>query len=782
LSENSFSTAAFYATGEPSDLVYPRRRRHGSIETCFEESCEVDRNPIYLDYNATTPVDPAVADAMLPYLYEHFGNPSSPHAYGTATKRAVELARAQVARCLGCDLEEIFFTSGGSESNNMAIKGVARALRSRGRHIVTSAVEHPAVLEPCEALKAEGYRITVLPVDEAGRVDPADVAAALAPDTILVSIMHANNEVGTIQPVAEIAAIVRKHGARIHTDAAQSVGKVPVNVAELDVDLLTLAGHKLYAPKGVGALYVRSGIEIPSLIHGAGHESGQRAGTENVMEIVGLGKACELAGERLEATTSHCSEMRDRLWTGLTSRLGELRRNGDPDGGLPNTLSVCFRGIDASALLAEIGDRVAASAGAACHAEGVDLSTVLKAMGVPVDYAMGTVRFSVGRRTTADEIDAAVGIVADAVERLGGDATVAVETAVGEGEVELTRFTHGMGCACKLRPQELERVLRSLPPVADPAVLVGTATADDAAVYRLSDELAVVQTVDFFTPIADDPYEFGAISAANSLSDIYAMGARPVFALSVVGFPSNRLPLGVLERILKGASETARDAGIDIIGGHTVEDTEPKFGLAVTGIAHPDRILTNAGARAGDALVLTKPIGTGIVATGVKRRVAATDVASAALAVMRELNRNAAEAMLDVGVQACTDVTGFGLLGHLREMAAASGLDVQLDAGAVPVLEGARELAAADVVPGGTLDNLAHVSEHVEWPSGFSKITKVLLADAQTSGGLLIAVSADRSERLVDELRRRNVTGACAVGRFTGGGPGRIRVLPAEEV
>jgi len=276
----------------------------------------VDEKPIYLDYNATTPVDSAVADAMLPYLYEHFGNPSSPHAYGTATKRAIELARAQVARCLGCDPEEILFTSGGSESNNMAIKGIADALRSRGRHIITSAVEHPAVLEPCEALKAEGYRITVLAVDGAGRVDPDDVAAALSPDTILVSVMHANNEVGTIQPIAEIAAIVREHGARFHTDAAQSVGKIPVDVAELGVDLLSLAGHKLYAPKGVGALYVRSGVRLEKQVHGADHEMNWRAGTENVLEIVGLGRACALAAEEGGAEESRLRALRDRLENG----------------------------------------------------------------------------------------------------------------------------------------------------------------------------------------------------------------------------------------------------------------------------------------------------------------------------------------------------------------------------------------------------------------------------------------------------------------------------------
>jgi len=735
------------------------------------------QKPIYLDYNATTPIDAAVAEAMLPYLHEHFGNPSSAHAFGVEARTAVERARRQVARLIEARPEEIVLTSGGSESNNMVIQGVARQLRAKGRHIVTSAVEHPAVLEPCDALAREGFRITILPVDAVGRVDPRAVAEAITPETILITVMHANNEVGTIQPIAAISEIARERGILFHTDAAQSAGKIPVDVTELGVDFLSLAGHKLYAPKGVGALYVRSGAELPRMMHGAAHESGRRAGTENVLEIVGLGKACELARHSLDENQVHFRAMRDRLWEGLSNELDDLRRNGDDDHGLPNTLSVSFRAVEANTLLAEIGDRVAASAGAACHAEGVDLSTVLEAMKVPMEYAMGTVRFSVGRNTSAREIDSAVSVVVEAVKRLGpSESSAAAGVTAGDDEIRLTRFTHGMGCACKLRPQDLEQVLRGLPAVTDPAVLIGTATADDAAVYRLGDDLAVVQTVDFFTPIADDPFDFGAISAANSLSDIYAMGAQPSFALSVVGFPSKRLPLSVLERILAGAASVAEEAGIFIIGGHSVDDTEPKFGLAVTGVVHPDRILTNAGARAGDALILTKPIGTGILATAAKQGLTDPETTRQMLDVMRGLNRDAAEVMIDVGVHACTDVTGFGLLGHLREMAVGSGFDAELEFVEVPILEAARDLAASDVVPGGTIENLRHVEAHVDWAPDLSRVDRLLLADAQTSGGLLIAVAEEKADELLVALHRRGVESARRIGRFAGLGTGRIRV------
>jgi cysteine desulfurase NifS/selenium donor protein len=733
--------------------------------------------PIYLDYNATTPPDPEVAEAMLPYLTTRFGNPSSAHAYGSEARAAVEAARRQVAALLGARAEEIVFTSGGTEGNNTVLHGVARLLGAKGRHIVTSAIEHPAVLEPCAVLEADGFRITRVPVDGAGRIDPRDVADALTPGTILVSVMHANNEVGTIQDVAEIARLAHEHGVLVHTDAAQSVGKVPVDVEALGVDFLTLAGHKLYAPKGVGALYIRSGLELPRLLHGASHEAGRRAGTENVLEIVGLGKACEVAARRLPQDARRFEELRERLFEALAREVPGLRRNSPWERGLPNTLSVGFPGVDASALLAEVGEKVAASAGAACHAAGVEVSSVLEAMNVPIDYAMGTVRFSVGRGTTPAMVDEAARVVAQAVRRMRPELPPAALKPEGDGPVRLTRFTHGMGCACKLRPQDLETVLSSLPKVTDPAVLVGPEHSDDAAVYRLSPDVAIVSTVDFFTPIADDPFDFGAISAANSLSDVYAMGARPLFALSVVAFPSRRLPLSVLERILAGAAEVAREAGIPILGGHSVDDTEPKFGLAVTGVVHPDRVLTNATAKAGDALVLTKPIGTGILATAVKRGQAGDDVARRIVAVMRQLNRAAAEAMLETGVSACTDVTGFGLLGHLREMSAASGLDAEVDAASVPVIAPARDLAAADVVPGGTIENLAHVSPHVEFAPRLSRVDRLLLSDAQTSGGLLISVPAARCDALLASLREKGVVEARRIGRFTEPGPGRIRVV-----
>jgi cysteine desulfurase len=376
--------------------------------------------PIYLDYNATTPIIPEVAQAMTPFLYEHFGNPSSSHPYGVATKRAVKAARAQVASLLGCQPAEVIFTSGGTESNNHAIKGVALAGRDRGNRVITSAVEHPAVTEVCVWLKSQGFRITVLAVDEYGMVDPADLERAVTPGTLLVTVMHANNEVGTIQPIAQLAEIAHRHGALLHTDAAQSIGKIPVNVDQLGVDLLSIAGHKMYAPKGVGALYVRSGVRLARLLHGAGHEGGRRPGTENVMYNVGLGQACQVAGRDLERNMAHFQAMRDRLHQGLMHALGAeaVKLNGHPRDRLPNTLSLSFRGVEANTLLSEVGEQVAASAGAACHADEVNVSAVLEAMRVPVDWAMGTVRFSVGRGTTAEEIDRVIEVVAAAVRRL----------------------------------------------------------------------------------------------------------------------------------------------------------------------------------------------------------------------------------------------------------------------------------------------------------------------------------------------------------------------------
>jgi len=373
--------------------------------------------PIYLDYNATTPIDPEVAEAMRPYLFEHFGNPSSSHWYGIQTKKAVDEARRQVAALLHCNSEEVVFTSGGSESNNYAIKGTAFANREKGNHIITSAIEHPAVLEVCKYLADKGFQITYLPVDEFCLVKPRELKKSITPQTILITIMHANNEVGTIQPIAEIAKIAKEHGIVFHTDAAQSVGKIPTRVDELEVDLLTIAGHKLYAPKGIGALYVRGGIRLEKLIHGADHEQDLRAGTENVLEIVGLGQACEIAKRDLEKNTRHMQKMRDLLYAGLRQQWGEIRLNGHPEKRLPNTLSVCFKSIEANILLAEI-ESVAASAGAACHSDSVRVSSVLEAMQVDLEYAMGTVRFSTGKMTTEEEVNHTVAVFVKTARRL----------------------------------------------------------------------------------------------------------------------------------------------------------------------------------------------------------------------------------------------------------------------------------------------------------------------------------------------------------------------------
>ncbi|MCJ8502274.1 cysteine desulfurase family protein [Desulfatitalea alkaliphila] len=371
--------------------------------------------PIYLDYNGTTPHDPEVAAAMRPFLETEFGNPSSSHWYGIRPKQAVEAARRQTAALLNCRPEEIVFTSGGTESNNHALKGMARTLKAKGRHIITTAFEHPAVLEVCRHLvDHEGFEATVVAVDGLGMVDPDAVARAIRTDTILISVMHANNEVGTVQPIAEIATIARRHGVVMHTDAAQSAGKIAVDVHALGVDLLSLAGHKLYAPKGVGALFIRTGLLPQVYCHGAGQERGWRAGTENVLEIVGLGKACEVAARDLTANMAQMQAMRDRLHQGLAEQVAAMRLNGHPEHRLPNTVSLAFHNKEANRLLEEIGLAVAASAGAACHADSVSLSHVLEAMQVPLEWAKGTLRFSVGRRTTIEEIDRAVAVVAAA--------------------------------------------------------------------------------------------------------------------------------------------------------------------------------------------------------------------------------------------------------------------------------------------------------------------------------------------------------------------------------
>ena len=370
--------------------------------------------PVYLDYNATTPVDPEVADAIEPYLWGLYGNPSSSHAFGRRARDAVEHARAQVAALIGAWPDEIIFTGCATEANNLAIRGVARALREKGRHLITSSVEHPAVSQPCKRLEEDGWKVSVVPVDNYGRVNPEDVVNAIRSDTVLVSIMHANNEVGTIQPIEDIAAATQRHGILLHTDAAQSIGKIPVNVDMLGADLLTLAGHKFYATKGVGALYVREGTPIEPVLVGAGHERGLRPGTENVPAIVGLGKAAELALKKDRADTSRLLELREQLHKLLERGIPGLELNGHRSQRLPNTLNLSFPDTDGRELLLIASEAVAASVGSACHEEGEAVSGVLGAMGISAHRARGAVRLSLGIPSTGAEVEHAAAVLINA--------------------------------------------------------------------------------------------------------------------------------------------------------------------------------------------------------------------------------------------------------------------------------------------------------------------------------------------------------------------------------
>ena len=375
--------------------------------------------PIYLDYNATTPIAPEVADVMRPLLESSFGNPSSSHRYGAEAAEVVADARVNVAELLGCSPEEIVFTSGGTESNNMAIKGTAWQYRRQGNHIITTTIEHPAVSEVCYYLEKQGYEITRLGVSDQGMIDPEEFRKAIRPETILATIMLANNETGVIQPIEEVASITRDGGILLHTDAAQAVGKIPVNVESMGVDLLTVAGHKLYAPKGIGVLYVRNGVKMARLLHGADHEQNRRAGTENTLEIAGLGEACRLAAATLTDEVASQSKLRDRLQLKLLKLLPQACVNGHLHKRLPNTLSIAIPGVMADELLREIGLEVAASAGAACHTGEVEVSRVLREMRVPRERAMGTLRLSTGRFTTEMEIDHAVEVIVSAVKGAG---------------------------------------------------------------------------------------------------------------------------------------------------------------------------------------------------------------------------------------------------------------------------------------------------------------------------------------------------------------------------
>jgi cysteine desulfurase len=372
---------------------------------------------VYLDHNASTPLHPEALAAMLPYLAEHFGNPSSVHAFGRDARDGVELARERIARFLAVRPDEIVFTSGGTESDNLAVKGVALE-RGRG-HIVTSSVEHQAVLRACQSLEEAGFAVTRVRVDAAGRVDPDAVRGALRADTILVSIMHANSEVGTLMPVGEIGALARAHGVPFHVDAVQTFGKLPIDVDALGIDLLSFSSHKIYGPKGVGGLYVRTGTRMVSVQHGGEHERRRRAGTENVPGVVGLGKAVEIRQRDMAEEAARLSGLRERLWDGVRARTDDVRLNGHPTARLPGTLSLSFRNVESESIVLGLDlEGVAVSAGAACASGHVEPSHVLAAMGVPLPWAMGTIRCSLGRETAAADVEYVVERTAALVGRL----------------------------------------------------------------------------------------------------------------------------------------------------------------------------------------------------------------------------------------------------------------------------------------------------------------------------------------------------------------------------
>ena len=716
---------------------------------------------IYLDYNASTPLAKQVIDRMRPFLEKGFGNPSSEHWSGYESRDAIEEAREQIASMLDCSSSEIIFTSGGSESNNLAIRGIAGKYETG--HIITSTIEHPAVLNVCKHLEKEGFSVTYVPVNKNGILNLNKFKKALQSNTILISIMLANNEIGTIQPLAEICEIAEKHNIPVHTDAAQAAGKINISLDNLEVDLLSIAGHKMYAPKGIGALYIRHGLEIKPLLFGADHEQGLRPGTENVLEIVGLGAAAKLFNDNSKKYIREQKKLKKYFWNDLHSALPEIKFMGDFENSLPNTLNIRFPGLDANTLLAKMPE-IAASAGAACHADDINPSHVLKELGLSNIESNECIRFSLGRETTADEIDQTITKIVETVESLKNSGPLEQKQS-GEKEIKLTQFTRGLGCACKLKPQNLEQIINKITNISDPNVITGIMDSEDAAIYKLDESNAIISSVDFFTPIVDDPFDFGRIAAANALSDIYAMGGTPLFALNIAAFPENRLPLSVLDKIIEGANQIAQQAGINILGGHTIDDNEPKFGLVVTGIINPARILTNKGAQTGEVLILTKPLGLGILTTALKRNLLNNEQHNRIIEIMTALNKASAQIIADYPVKCCTDITGFGLLGHLNEILTASKKQAVINFARVPYISGTRELISRKIVPGGTRANLNYITNNVNW-NGLAKNDRLLLTDAQTSGGLLFTVAEKYSEEILTRLHEKNLTKSAIIGKI----------------
>ena len=739
---------------------------------------------IYLDYNATTYIHEKVAKEMQPYLSTYFGNPSSSHIFGIKTKTAVQKSREQIAHMVGCSSSELIFTSGGSESNNYSIKGVVyHHIHTHPKdpfEIMTSQIEHPSVLEVfkyIEDVYGSLVKVTYLPVNEEGIVDIEEFKQKMSPKCILISVMHANNETGSVQPIKEISTYAKSINPNviIHSDASQSVGKIKVDVNELGVDLLTICSHKFYGPKGIGTLFIRQGTEnqMEKIIHGANHEHNLRAGTENVLEIVGIGEAAELVSKELDERMIHFKKTRNIIYKILKENTPNLILHGpsidiDEDitkqneKRLSNTLYVSFPNLEANLILDLLSNKIACSAGAACHSDEVKMSYVLTAMNVAPSVAMGTLRISTGIMLTEKQAEEAANYIAKTVNDLyKSKEDTKEENHIQDYQCRLTKNTHGMGCGCKISPKVLNKLLSSLPKMkslSNPNIIVSNDTNDDACVYKLpntKDKQNLISTLDFLTPICDSPYDYGAIACANAISDIYAMGGEPINALTIVAFPIQRLSIDILKQILIGAADKADEAGVPILGGHSIEDNEPKFGLSVNGLCDPDFVWKNATIETDDVIVITKSIGVGTIMTGVKRDFVNEKndkCVKDAIESMKSLNKYHAEALRELEkkngkiVNACTDITGFGLIGHLLECLGNSGLSIEVDYSKVNFIERAKEMIDMNIVPGGAENNFNFSKEKCEYDSKLSMSEKLLINDPQTSGGLLFFINKEKIE------------------------------------
>lgn len=633
-----------------------------------------------------------------------------------------------------------------------------------------SQIEHPSVMEVFKYLEknySDRLNVHYLPVTKEGIIDLSIFKSLISPLTAFISIMHANNETGVLQPITEMFEISKNINKDIifHTDAAQSIGKVEVNVQKLGIHLLSVCSHKFYGPKGIGALYIKKGYEekLEKIIHGANHERNLRAGTENVLEIVGLGVASELAAIELEERIIHFKKTRNLIYKKLISQLDNVVLHGPAinlhdenqnELRLSNTLFISFPGLEANLILDLVSEKIACSAGAACHSDEVKMSHVLEAMKVPKNIAMGTIRISTGLKLTIDEANDAADFLIQIVKKLSKSNNDDQKNLFGDDDevCKLTRTTHGLGCGCKISPKVLNTLLQSLPSqksvMNNKNIMVGNETGDDCCVYKLDEKTAIIKTLDFLTPICDNAKDYGAIACANAISDIYAMGGNPILALNIVCFPIKILPTHILTEIMLGAQEKAEEANVPILGGHSIEDNEPKFGMSVTGLGHPNFIWKNSTAKDGDFILLTKKIGVGVMMTALKKQLInyEDDNCQEVINSMKRLNKYHCEILRkmedekDNIVNACTDVTGFGVLGHLKECLEGSKLSAIINYESIEFFNNAKEFIEMDIIPGGTLNNYNFTKDICIFDQTLSYSEKLLINDAQTSGGLLIFI------------------------------------------